>query len=218
MTVDNFDQIRSMLAFDSPDDFYHLQIIKRKKENPELGSNSHVVKTYYITSTEHLDAARAEIINLCDFNRARACINLNRRSFEKIAFHTLKKITDQIMNRDFKSARVAYESTCGVHMNEPDKKWLLDIDWADFGEEYLLNVQSDVEEREVASARDNLINEIMSAVQEEVARTGRDDTMWTIQTKNGVHLISRPFDPRPIISRWPSIVIHKNNPTILYIS
>ena len=31
MTVDNFEQIKSMLAFDSEDDFYHLQILKRKK-------------------------------------------------------------------------------------------------------------------------------------------------------------------------------------------
>jgi hypothetical protein len=38
--VDNFEIIKSLLQFDSEDDFYHLQILKRKKENPELGSNS----------------------------------------------------------------------------------------------------------------------------------------------------------------------------------
>ena len=47
--IDNFELIKSLLKFESPDDFYHLQILKRKKENPELGSNSRVVKTYYVS-------------------------------------------------------------------------------------------------------------------------------------------------------------------------
>jgi hypothetical protein len=130
--VDNFEKIIPLLKFDSEDDFYHLQILMRKKENPHLGSNSYVVKTYYIRSIEYLLNKKDEIINLCEFNNARACINLNRRSFEKIAFHTLKKVTDQIMNKDFKSVRKAYESVCGGFSNEPEKKWVIDIDYKDY--------------------------------------------------------------------------------------
>lgn len=47
--INNLELILPLLEFLSEDDFYHLQIIKRKKEHPELGSNSYVVKTYYIT-------------------------------------------------------------------------------------------------------------------------------------------------------------------------
>jgi hypothetical protein len=50
--VNNFRQITQLLKFDSEDDFYHLQILKRKKENPELGSNSYVIRTYCIRSKE----------------------------------------------------------------------------------------------------------------------------------------------------------------------
>jgi len=207
MTVDNFEQIKSMLVFDSEDDFYHLQILKRKKENPDLGSNSYVVKTYYVSSVEYLESKRAEIINLCQFNNARACINLNRRSFEKMAFNTMKKIADQIMNRDFKSVRKAYESACGAHSNESDKKWLLDIDWADF-----LMDGDGLEEQ-----RNKLVNDVTTRVQHFIRETGKDDTIWTVQTRNGVHLITRPFDPRLFAQEWPQIVIQKNNPTILYI-
>jgi len=214
MPINNFEQIKSMLVFDSPDDFYHLQIIKRKKENLELGSNSYVVKTYYVTSPEYLDSKMPEIINLCDFNNARACINLNRRSFEKMAFQTLKKITDQIMNRDFKSVRKAYESACGVNVNEPDKKWILDVDWVDFGLEYTNDWE--FESNEIAWKRDELVNEIMLDVGAEVAKTGRDDSMWVIPTRNGAHVITRPFNPQQFEPKWNKIVIQKNNPTILY--
>ena len=123
--INNFSQISKLLQFRSEDDFYHLQIIKRKKDHPEIGSNSLVVKTYYIKSGDHLAKVGPEIIALCDFHGARACINLNRRSFEKMAFHTLKKITDQIMNKDFKSVRKAYESVCGAYANEPNKSWMI---------------------------------------------------------------------------------------------
>lgn len=53
--INNILAIKSLLHFQSEDDFYHLQILKRKKEHPELGSNSYVVKTYYIRSVEYLE-------------------------------------------------------------------------------------------------------------------------------------------------------------------
>lgn len=119
--INNFEQIKNLLEFNSNDDFYYLQVLKRKKENHELGSNSYMVKSYFISSKEYLDLRKQEIIDLCNSNNARAYINLNKRSFEKIAFHTLKKVTDQIMNKDYFSVRKAYDSVCGSFMNEPNK-------------------------------------------------------------------------------------------------
>ena len=46
--TNNIDQIRSnFLKFTDPGDFYFIQVIQRKKENPELGSNSYIVKNYF---------------------------------------------------------------------------------------------------------------------------------------------------------------------------
>jgi len=53
--IDNLDKIKPLLNFESEDDFYYLQILQRKKENPELGSNSRVIKNYYIKSVEELE-------------------------------------------------------------------------------------------------------------------------------------------------------------------
>ena len=52
--IDNLEKVLPLLEFESEDDFYYLQILQRKKENPQLGSNSRVIKNYYITSIDYL--------------------------------------------------------------------------------------------------------------------------------------------------------------------
>jgi len=203
--VDNFEKIIPLLKFDSEDDFYHLQILMRKKENPHLGSNSYVVKTYYIRSIEYLLNKKDEIINLCEFNNARACINLNRRSFEKIAFHTLKKVTDQIMNKDFKSVRKAYESVCGRFSNEPEKKWVIDIDYKNYA--YLNQIEMTQK-----------FNQTIQKIEKLIEITGKDTNIVKIPTKNGEHWICNPFNTEEFKTQFGGIDIHKDNPTILYIS
>jgi len=189
--INNIEIIKYLLKFDSPDEFYFLQIIKRKKDNPEIGSNSWIIKTYYIISSEHLENLMPEIISLCNFHNARACINLNVRSFEKIAFHTMKKISDIIMNRDFKSVRSAYDSVCGEFGSGKNKKWLIDID--------------------------NNDEELDRRIQENINKCPPDGMkiVASIPTKNGHHLITLPFDLREF--KFTDLDIHKNNPTILYI-
>lgn len=197
--INNISLIKSLLDFSNPDSFYHLQIIKRKKEHPELGSNSQIIKTYYISSSDYLDNKIEEIISLCNLHNARACINLNRRGFEKIAFQVLRKVTDQIMNKDFKSVRKAYESVCGAYSDEPNKKWIIDIDYTD-NHDYFL---------------------IMKIIQElhDEANNGSSIIAHNIPTKNGFHIISNPFrlDRFRELYTVANLDIHKDNPTILYI-
>ena len=191
--INNIKEIKKLLVFENDDHFYHLQIIKRKKENPEVGSNSYMVKTYYINSLEYLDFKYEEIINLCKFHNARAYINLNRRSFERMAYHTLKKITDQILNKDFKSVRKAYESVSGTYSIEPHKKWIIDVD-------------SDLDE-------DRLRIFLWALL------PVGNKTIAKIKTKNGYHLITSPFDLREFRDSKFSdgLEVHKDNPTILFI-
>ena len=198
---DNFQQIMKLLQFRSEDDFYHLQIIKRKKDHPEIGSNSIVVKTYYIKSVDHLDQVGPEIVALCEFHGARACINLNRRSFERMAFHTLKKVTDQIMNKDFKSVRKAYESVCGAYANEQDKSWIIDID----------NISID------AFNHSPDMIELRKKIIELIIDTGKEPRLDYIRTRSGVHIICRPFNLQKFKEVYPTLDVHKDNPTILYI-
>lgn len=193
--INNLEKIKSILQFENEDQFYFLQILKRKKEHPELGSNSYVVKTYFISSLEQLDFFWDEIICLCNFHQARACINLNKRSFEKTAFHTLKKVTDQIMNKDFKSVKKAYNSVCGLNSVETNKKWIVDIDEKD-EDAYKIAI------RYIQNCRpDSKIPVTIYAI---------------LPTKNGWHIISSPFR-LDVFKKISSIDVHKDNPSILYI-
>lgn len=194
--INNIDIILPLLNFESEDTFYHLQIIKRKKEHRELGSNSMIVKTYYIKSTEHLTNVLPEIIAISDFHNARACINLSRRSFEKVAYQMLMKITGQIMNKDFKSVRKAYESVCGMHSAESEKKWIIDIDVKD----------------------EKLISIIANTIKNCEPDRRQSKVIATIPTKNGIHLITSPFNIAEFREFHSDIEVHKDNPTILYIS
>jgi len=194
--VNNTELIIPLLVFDGNDTFYHLQILKRKKEHPELGSNSMVIKTYYISSIEYLHKKLDEIILLCNYHSARACINLNRRSYERLAYHTLRKVTDQLLNKDYRSVRKAYESVCGAHSSETNKKWILDID-------------DPLDTKESATNVLDIAYKLTS-----VDPTG-DKIITVLPTKNGYHIITKPFNIQA--AGLTKIDIHKDNPTILYI-
>jgi len=200
----NYTQISRELEWRSDDDFYHLQILKRKKEHPDLGSNSYMVKAYFITSKESLAFHWPEIKCLCDFHNARAGINLNRRSFKKLSMKTVSKVIGQIENEDFKSVRKAYNSVCGAHMNEEEKKWIIDIDTKD-------------EEERIFSS-DAMLK----------CDPPGPKVLFTLETKNGYHQITKPFNVKQYEemykgkkgypkSKFEKPDIQKNNPTILYI-
>jgi len=46
MSVDNSAKIGTMLSFDK-DDFYFLQILKRRKDNPEMDRDMVVIKKHF---------------------------------------------------------------------------------------------------------------------------------------------------------------------------
>jgi hypothetical protein len=192
--INNFEKLKKHIIFTSEDDFYFLQILKRKKEHPELGSNSVTVATYYVDSIEKYEKIEDEIINLCTFHNARAYINLNKRSYENLAFQTLRKITDIIMNKDYKHVSYAYNSVCGVHHNAGEnKKWVIDID----------SVKQ--------------VSPLMMAFIDHECRPFGSKCLDIVQTKNGFHLITKPFDIQEFSKEYPDIQIHKNNPTVLII-
>lgn len=126
--MDNIDKILPFLQFDSDDDFYFLQILQRKKENPQLGNNSRVIKNYYITSQQYLLDRYEEVKSLCDTFNARASIRLNRRSFEKVGFKALENISHTMQNREYKHLMKSYDRACGLLNNEKTKRWVVDID------------------------------------------------------------------------------------------
>lgn len=79
--VDNFQLIGSLMNFQSDDDFYFVEIIKRKKDNPNDAFRYRQFITYYwIKSVDELNSLKDEIIDTCKQHNARAYIYMNPRS------------------------------------------------------------------------------------------------------------------------------------------
>lgn len=200
--IDNFNIIQNLLEFRSKDDFYFLQILQRKKDFKKEGkkingtnNNSRLIKAYYISSIEYFDFIKPEVIELCNIFQARAGINLNRRSYHRMALQHLKKVTDQILNKDFHKAHKAYSSVVGAYNDDSDKKWIIDIDDTDMG---------------IVDDTIDLITNIQPYGNKEIA---------IIPSKSGYHLITSPFNLQDFLMQpeTKDIEVHKNNPTNLYI-
>jgi hypothetical protein len=196
--VNNFDHIRNLLKFEK-DYFYFIQIIQRSKENPDLGSNNRIIRSYNISSLEKFDKNKDEIITLCETFNARAYIHLNRRKWSKIALECLRHNAELIANEQYDGIKSSFETIIGRNNSEPreSKTWIIDIDMNDL---------------EVVNKIGRLINNIKPI----------EDNKWieTIPTKNGFHMITKPFD-RAEFTKYMQLQgdvpdIHTDNPTILF--
>jgi len=198
--INNFKQIKKLLEFRSDDDFYFLQILERKKDHKKgkingTNNNSRLIKAYYIKSIEHLNFVMPEIIQLCEIFNARAGINLNRRSFKKIQLEHISKLVLQLRDGTYNKAHKAYNSVVGLHNNESDKKWIIDVDKLD---------------TEIYDYEDycELINSCQPKGYKIIAK---------IPSKSGYHIICNPFNLKEYNEDSRACSVHKNNPTNLYI-
>lgn len=195
--LDNIELIKPLLKFDSDDDFYYLQILQRKKDNPEIGANSRVIKNYYITSLEYLDMRYSEIKELCNHFNARASLRLNKRSFKRIAFKTLENIANTMQNEnEYKHIRKSYDRACGLlHNQKTDKRWVLDFDHV---------------------SPDFVTEPSFIWFIEKLEPIGPKH-LATIPSASGFHMITNPFNVEKFKRDFPHIDIHKDNPTNLYL-
>jgi hypothetical protein len=192
--IDNFNQIEKLLKFDSPNEFYFIQILIRKKDVPEIGSNSRVLKTYYIYSIEQLHKYKEEMIIMAKTFNARIMIHLNRRNAYNIALELMEDLAHNIRGNHLRTLDKSYSSVCGKHHSEKDKTWIVDIDGDDI--RYKLKIL-----RLIRTLEPYDTNKLIAE----------------IPTKNGYHLITRPFNSQKFSEIYPEISLHKNNPSILYI-
>jgi hypothetical protein len=199
--VDNFQAIRGMLKFDNPDYFYFIQIYRRRKDNPDQSKDMILIDNFFIYSYDEFDKKSSAIMNLCISNNARAYIRLNRRSSKQIALKTLGRIAKMIEDGNYRHVKRAYLSCAGEFHKEEDKTWVIDID-----RDPLINDDQ----------YNTYINNVITEIQKLIYETGKDDTITTIPTKNGVHLICRPFNLASFKRIFHEIDVHRDNPTLCF--
>lgn len=224
--IDNFNIIGdNFLKFQDKDDFYFLQIIKRRKDNPELAKNEKLIDSFYIYSLEDYNKLREKIISICNQHNARAYFRLNKRNAKKIGLQALKKITDLVICEDYKAIKNIYPSVCGEFHQDNDKKWILDLDGEcakhkELFYEALNNTKNDPFNK---SSRTNAYGNSYPLI------------IGEIPTKNGIHIVISPCDTHLLMKHldvasnklivlindiyknnsntWD---LHKDSPTLLY--
>jgi len=199
--TNNFSKIRELLEFENENTFYFIQILQRRKENPEMARGVRVIDNFYLYSVEDLDKLEPKIIEACTKYNARAYIKLNRLDLEKVALYCQKKTIDLLIQGEYKAVKNVYPTVCGKFSDAgKDKKWIVDID---------------EDELEYKDKIVEIINDIHSKVTKKNYKIVAE-----LPTKSGIHIITNPFNVKEFNDRLEElgvkIEVKKNNPTILF--
>ena len=212
MKIDNFNKIQSLLSFDSEDDFYFLQIIKRRKDNPDLPRSEKLIRNYFIGSGD-LEKCKKSIITICEVNNARAYFRLNRRSYKNVAHRMNVKLAQYLCDGQYRACETLFDSICGEYHCDPQKKWLIDIDSISYADV--------IPYYEIIEKLDNYkpLTETFSS--KDGHKFCREHHYHIIKTLNGYHIITAPFNTQLfnqqcLINNLEIPEIHKDNPTLLY--
>lgn len=198
--VDNFNLFREIMNWNSPDEFYFVQILIRRKDGhnePGVNGNNknRMIKIYTVRSLEDLNKFEPEIKAICHAINGRAYIHPTKRSFNEVANECLRITTDIYLSKTNNiGLKAAYSTACGKSFISKDKKFVLDLD----GE--MVDKRKDVI---------NFINrfcEPCDSIKYE----------YLVPTAHGVHIITKPFNRQRFSQEFPDIDVHTNNPTLLY--
>ena len=194
--VDNFELIKPLLTFPNDDIYYHLQIIRRGKDHPELPSANRMIKAYFICSLESLGYVEQEIKDLCKFFEARAYINLAPKSIRKTTMLQIQYLAQRAYESDYKKIWKSW-NTCAGEIKGEEPRWVVDID------------------NTTNSIFDKKTKEVMNYIHH-IEPKDFSRTQVAIPTKSGFHLVTTSFNLQQFKEQCPDIDVHKNNPTLLY--
>ena len=199
--VDNFELFKSVMKFDSEDDFYFVQILIRGKDgHTEQGVNGNnknrLIKIYTIKSAEHLSRVEEEIKAICHAINARAYIHPSRRSFREVANEMFRNFTQTFLSHNDIGLKGCYSTACGKSFVTKHKLYVIDLD----------NELAEIDK----------VNEITQYIEEECEPFDTLKLQYIVPTAHGNHLICKPFNTTKFRQKYPEIDVHKNNPTLLY--
>lgn len=206
--VDNFNVIRGFMKFENPGDFYFLELLQRKKDGNNVVNGHHntsrLIKDYYISSLEQYDNLKDEIVEKCNSNNARAYIRLNKRNYKTVSLAFAEQMLMKVRtSQDFRNPKTEIASIVGqYHDAGKEKTWIVDLD--DVG----------IDDPKVKKVIDIIAK---------VEPFDVEKVLSGIPTKSGLHLITKPFNHQKFSTMvmeelGENIDVHKDNPTVLYVS
>ena len=173
MITDNIEKISSLLKF-KEGIFYYIQVIQRRKDNPDLVKSDMKRYQTFITSEEDFKIHLPRIKKVCADYNARAYISLLPRSLEKLAKECALEYVKRIAKEEYKRVwdipnRLALSDSIRAAGVYSSPWWLFDMDDLSKYDDFLKNIKK------------NSISVIAE-----------------LDTVSGKHIIVRPFNPKRI--------------------
>lgn len=196
--LNNIRTIKSILTFDN-NEVYQLMILARKKEqtHPENHQLARIIRYYYVSSVEYLEKKLPTIITLCEAEKARAYIDINGRDINNIGREINYLSGLWLKDENHGGWKSIYDKAFASLPIIGDKKWIVDID-----------NDKEISEKDVKLHIEGCKPYGMSKI------------LHRIETPNGIHLITKPYDLHESAvtnnSLHFKIDVKKCNPTLLY--
>lgn len=235
-TRERLDLLRPLISFRT-NDFIFIQILQRRKDNPELELGVKRIKSYSFYSWKELEKQFDRIVELCDLNNARAYIRLNKQNSVDVSLRCIEEISKNLRNGNPDNNRNVWDSISGQGGSKD--WWVLDLDTEHLESSNTikeeLKIHFKIREEKILGETIDKMNKLIGESKiglfgkmEPITVTGNYGNMFPLienPTKSGIHLIVKPFDTR-ILDKYnkelsakqlPTIQIQKDANTILYI-
>lgn len=142
MTVDNSKDIVNLLNFKvspkgKPEIYYFVQVIQRRKENPDLPLQEIQRYAWWVTDLEVLKKSWDRLKHMCEYYKARAYISITPRSLEKFGKQCMFEYSKRVANNDYTNIhnipkKVALSNETIQSKGIVDKpRWIIDVDTKD---------------------------------------------------------------------------------------
>lgn len=205
--VNNFDYIRTKLRFKNARSFYFIQILKRKKENPEQKSYSRPIESFYVFNKKQFDRFMPHIIEKCEEHRARAYIKMNTLDAEAVGLAAIRVLSEEIAKGDWHSLSKSFNAACGrcgmqVLKNGKNEKL------------YLVDLDDDMVDR-VEEVKE-YINSLQPLVDKKTKAPITNKIYMEVPTKHGIHLVTTGFNKQEFSQKYRNIDVHDDGITLLY--
>ena len=127
--IDNFTQIAPLLKFEEGT-FYYLQVLQRKKDNPEMPWQTRQRYFKFIRNQSELEVFSKEAKEIANLYNARVYMSLIPRSFEKLSLEALVELSNRIKNKDFSNNFKIFEKLALLPecAKKEGKLWMIDYD------------------------------------------------------------------------------------------
>lgn len=197
--INNFVLLAPIFNDIKEDEVISIMLLKRKKDFTTDKSNhqsARLIRTYSVKSLEYFIEKENEIIQLCEFFKCRAYIDVRKKSNKIIALDMLKQIADQIKNEQFDCSNV-YHSVLSSSSSK-DKIWIVDLD----------------------SKEDEIYEKVVNKIKLLYSEGNGGNILYPVPTRQGYNILTTPFR-MDVFNQWKienniDVDVHKHGTALLY--